>query len=173
MSEHAHLECHNAQAMHNQLCSNAHWIAWSNCYEVKREREKGKERYPSFGPGLENFSGRITPAVLGKSRFTHDYCSYPSPLALNSELLSTAWPLFSTSWGNDSTWAAMLRGWEHCQCQSWMLHTAVVFSPQPAMLESTIAGLSDISWCYQTAKSHLNRILGGSLVQRDVLGNRD
>lgn len=97
------------------------------------EEGKWKERYLSFGLGLENFTGHITPGVLGKSRFTHDYCSYPSPSALNSasrtawewsklslatELVSTARPLFSTSWRNDSMWAAMLLGWDHCQCQS-------------------------------------------------------
>lgn len=135
MSEHADLECHNAQAMHNQLCSfsNARWIVGTIVIKSVREREKGKERYPSFGLGLENFSGHITPAVLGKSRFTH--CSYPSPSALKSasgaawegtrlslitELPSTARLLFSTSWGNDGMWAAMLLGWDHCQCQSWL-----------------------------------------------------
>lgn len=40
-------------------------------------------------------------------------------LILATELPSTAWLLFSTSWGNDSMWAAVLLGWDHCQCQSW------------------------------------------------------
>lgn len=51
---------------------------------IKSIREREKERYPSFGLGLENFSGHITPAVSGKSKFTHDYCSYPSPSASNT-----------------------------------------------------------------------------------------
>lgn len=85
MSEPAHLECHNALAMHNQLrVPSLMYVELLGAIIIKsiREREKGKERYPSFGLGLENFSGHITPAVLGKRRFTHDYTVVIHPLQL-------------------------------------------------------------------------------------------
>lgn len=102
---------------------------------IKSIKEGGKEteRYHVFGLGLENFTGHITPVVLGESRFTLDYYSHPFQLqivqtadqhgdscassrtaqersrhSLATVLQSTAWPLFSTSGGNESTWAAML-----------------------------------------------------------------
>lgn len=35
-----------------------------------------------FGLGLEKFPGHLTPAVLGKSRFTLDYYSHPFQLLI-------------------------------------------------------------------------------------------
>lgn len=51
-----------------------------------KEGGKEKERYIVFGLGLENFTGHITPAVLGKSGFTLDYYSHPFQL----QILQTA-----------------------------------------------------------------------------------
>lgn len=42
-----------------------------------KDRRWEREKYHVFGLGLENFTGHITAAVLGKSRFTLDYHSHP------------------------------------------------------------------------------------------------
>jgi len=46
---------------------------------IKSIKESGKkrERYHGFSLRQGNFTGHITPAVLGKSRFSLDYYSHP------------------------------------------------------------------------------------------------
>lgn len=159
---------------------------------------EGKREVSYFWPWTGEFYWAHYPGnvIIGMSRFTLHYYSNPFQLqilqtadqhrdssitahkrnrhSLATVLHSTECPLFASSGGNKSTWVALLLWWGHYQYQIWI--TTHHCGLQSVICSSIICDCRAEWHLFVDMKqlqSHFNRVPGGPLLQREVLGNRD